>query len=245
MRLRFRSQLRAQALLGTAALLAAAACSGSLASTPPTQSSGPLPSSATRATEPAASASFGRCGSADVFIEYLPYTTATLAGYGWDFVVVDVVSFEAATFNTPNGEAPLDYPKPPSSPHPNPKAQTLVFTPVNVVIDTAISGTWNAGPRQFLIEGGTVPMKSGPVDCLTVRVDMAPLVEPGLRYVFVVSEAVDSEGQPMVLSMARFAWPVDSNGIVVTVDGPISIPELANAVAAAPKPDPNATTGGR
>lgn len=127
------------------------------------------------------------------------HTTATLAGYGWDFVVADVVSFEPAIFNTPDGKAPPDFPKPPSSPNPNPNAETLIDTPVNVVIDDVVSGAWSAGPRQFLIEGGSV-------DCYTMRVDAAPRVEPGSRYVFIVSDAPDSEGRkPLSLNKARFA----------------------------------------
>lgn len=167
----------------------------------------------------------------------------TLAGGGSDFVVVDVVSFEPAIVNTRDGKAPPDFLRPASSLPPNPNAQTLIYTPVNVVIDDVVSGAWSAGPRQFLIEGGTVPIEGGAVDCFTARVYGAPRVEPGSRYVFVVSEALDSEGlKPLSLAKARFAWPIDSKGIVTTVDGPMSIDELTTVVMGATEsPDPKAT----
>lgn len=176
----------------------------------------------------------------------MPYTTESLAGHGSDFVVVDVVSFEPAIFNTPDGKAPPDFLKQPSSLPPNPTAQTLIYTPVNVVIDDVVNGAWSDGPVQFLIEGGTVPIEDSTVDCFTARVYGAPRVELGSRYVFVVSEALDSEGQkPLLLSKARFAWPVDSKGIVTTVDGPMSIDQLTEVVAAAASsPDPKATMAG-
>lgn len=247
MRTRFCLQFRAPAALGIAALFVVAACySGSLASALPTESSSPTRSSAPEASGSATPEPLHLCGSADLFIDYAPYTTVTLAGYGWDFVVADVVSFEPAIFNTPDGKAPPDFLKPPSSLQPNPNAATLIYTPINVVIDDVVSGAWSAGPRQFLIEGGTVPIEDGTVDCFTMRVDAAPRVEPGSRYVLIVSEALDSEGQEaLLLSKARFAWPVDSKGIATTVDGPMSIDKLTEVVmGAAASPDPKATITG-
>lgn len=157
--------------------------------------------------------------------------------------MADVVSFEPAIFNTPDGKAPIGFPKPRSSPNPNPNAETLIYTPVNVVVDDAISGARSAGLRQFLVEGGTVPVEGGTVDCFTARVDEAPRVEPGSRYVFIVSDALDSEGQkPLPLNKARFAWPVDAKGMVATVDGLMSVDDLTRLVlGASPSSVPEGT----
>jgi hypothetical protein len=174
------------------------------------------------------------CGSADISIDYLPYTVATLAGYGWSFVVADVVGFEPAIFNTPDGDAPPGFPERPSSPHPNPNAEAMVYTPVDVVIDRAISGPWSPGPSQFLIEGGTVFLEGGAVDCFVMRVYPAPHVEPGASYVFILSDALDADGQkPLPVPKARFAWIVGPGGMVQTVDGPMSIDELTEIVSGA------------
>ena len=180
------------------------------------------------------------CGSATISIDYLPYTTATLAGYGWDFVVADVAGFEPAIFNTPDGSRPPDFPGRPSSPNPNGNAQALIYTPVNVVIDRPISGPWSPGPEQFLVEGGTVPLEGGPVDCFTMWVSPVTQVEPGSRYVFILSEALDNGGEDLLpRHKARFAWPVDQAGMVRTIDGLMSIDELTEIVlGAAPTPNP-------
>lgn len=182
------------------------------------------PSSAPSATASASPESTDGCGSATLSIDYAPYTTATLAERGRAFVVADVVGFEAGIFNTPDGSRPSGFPGRPSSPNPNHNAQTLIYTPVNVVIERAISGPWSPGPSQFLVVGGTV-------DCFTLSVPTAPRVEPGSRYVFILDDARDHEGQnPLPLKEARFAWPVDPAGTVVTVDGLMSIDELTEIV---------------
>jgi hypothetical protein len=180
------------------------------------------------------------CGSATISIDYLPYTTATLAGYGWDFVVADVVGFEPAIFNTPDGSRPPGFPPSgPSNADPDGNAETLIYTPVNIVINRAISGRWKPGASQILVEGGTVFLEGGPVDCFEMRVSPVPHVEPGSTYVFVLSEALDAAGQnPLPLPKARFAWPVDRGGIAATADGNMSIEaltELAQNAAPSPK----------
>ncbi len=221
--------------LGLAALFLVGGCyAGSSASLAPPDSSVPPPTSTPNATASAPTESPHFCGTADLFVDYAPYTTATLAGYGWDFVVADVVSFEPAIFNTPDGGPPAGFPEAPSSPNPNPNAQTLIYTPVDVVIGDAISGSLSAGPSQFLIEGGTVPLKGGTIDCYTMYVDDAPRVDLGARYVFIISDAPDSNGEKLLpLAKARFAWPVDDKGTVITVDGPMSIDDLTRIVLAA------------
>lgn len=172
------------------------------------------------------------CGSATVSIDYLPYTTAILAGYDWDFVVADVVGFEPAIFNTRDGIPPPGYPATsPRIPNPDGNAETMIYTPINVVIDRTISGPWRPGPFQLLVEGGTVLLEGGPVGCFTMSVSPVPHVEPGSRYVFILSEALDAEGEkPLPLPKARFAWPVNQTGNVVTVDGNMSIEALTELV---------------
>jgi hypothetical protein len=181
-----------------------------------------------------------RCGSATISIDYLPYTTSTLAGYGWDFVVADVVAFESAIFGTPDGSPPPGFPGWPSSPNPNDNLLTPIYTPVNVVIHRAISGRWRPGPSRFLVEGGTVLLESGAVGCFEWRVSPVPSMRPGSRYVLILSEALDADGQnPLPLHKARFAWPVDPAGVVSTPEGPMSIDNLTKIVLdAAPSEAP-------
>ncbi len=238
------SARRVPLLLGPAVLLLVAGCyAGAKESAQPTEPSDPKASSMAEATAPPETGSFGLCGSTDVWIDYAPHTTATLAGYGWDFLVAEVVSFEPAIFNTPDGEAPPEFPNQTARPDANPNAETMIYTPVNVVINEVISGPWSAGENQFLIEGGTVPIEGGIVDCYTVRVDAAPHVEVGSRYVLIVSDALRSDGRtPLSSSKARFAWTIDSNQIVTTVDGPMSIEDLSRLVLdAAPSSVPGGT----
>jgi hypothetical protein len=211
--------------LALGVFLALGGCAGT--QPPPTESTA-APVTTLSATASASPEPTDSCGSADLWIDYASYTTATLAGYGWDFVVADVVGFDPAIFNTPGGSRPPGFGTRPSSPKPNPNAETLIYTPVNVVIDRAISGPWSPGPIQFLVEGGTV-------GCYTMRVDDVPRVNPGSRYVIILSEALDAEGlKPLPLQKARFAWPVDSAGLVSTVDGLMSIDELTKVVSGSP-----------
>ena len=176
-----------------------------------------------------------------MWIDYLPYTTATLAGYGWDFVVADVEGFDPAIFNTPDGSQPPEFPARPTVPRPNTNAEDMIYTPVNVVIERAISGPWSPGPSQFLVEGGTVLLEGGPIGCFEMRVSPVPQVEPGSRYVFILTEALDNGGEnPLPLQKARFAWPVDAAGTVLTPDGPMTIDELTQVVlGATPSPEPH------
>ena len=229
-----RLHYRALVSVGCAILFVVAACqAGSRASDPPTHPTptAPVTTSAPTRSASASPASTDGCGGATISIDYLPYTTANLAGYGWDFVVADVVGFEPAIFNTPDGRQPPGFPGRPSSPNPNGNAETLIYTPINVVIDRPISGPWSLGPGQFLVEGGTVLLEDGPVGCFTMWVSPVPHVEPGSRYVFILSEALDAGGEnPLPLYKARFAWPVDGAGMVRTIDGPMSVDELARVV---------------
>jgi hypothetical protein len=172
------------------------------------------------------------CGSTTISIDYAPYTAATLAGYGWDFVVADVVGFEPAIFNTPDGKRPPGFGTNPSGP-PDAGAETRLYTPVNVEIDRAISGSSKIGPNQVLVEGGTA-------GCYTVWVDVAPRLELGSRYVLILAKAMDAAGQnPLPLQEAKIAWLVDGEGMVATVDLRMSIDQLTRIVRqATPSTDP-------
>src|SRR5258706_2068946 len=99
MRVVRRLRYPARVAMGLATLLVVVACgAGSRASWPPTDTPAAppvaTPSSAPSATASASPGSTGSCGSATISIDYAPYATATLAGYGWDFVVADVVGFD-------------------------------------------------------------------------------------------------------------------------------------------------------
>jgi hypothetical protein len=207
----------------------------SAASRPPTESNAAPPvATASPAPSPAAVGSprsTSGCGSAIISIDYLPYTIATLVGYGWDFVLAEVVGFDPAIFNTPDGSPPPGFPGWPSRPDPSDNRTTAIYTPANVVIDHAISGSWSPGPNQFIVEGGTVLLESGPVGCFEWRVSPAPSLRPGSRYVLILSEALDDNGQnPLPLRVVRFAWPVDPAGFVSTSDGRMSIDKLTEIV---------------
>lgn len=209
--------------LGLGTMLLVAGCQrGSLASVPAEQSSGPPPTFVSQETV-AASSFADYCGSATISIDYAPYTTNSLAGYGWQFVVVDVTGIEPAIFNTPDGSAPPGFPKAAVSAGPS----LMLYTPVDVQIAQAISGPATPGPGQFLVEGGTA-------GCYTMFVSPTPKVEIGMRYVFIVSDAPDASGKAALpVLKARFAWPVDANGVVATDDGPMSLEDLAKIVLSA------------
>jgi hypothetical protein len=189
---------------------------------PAEQSSGPLPTLLAKETV-AASPFTNYCGSATISIDYAPYTAKTLAGYGWQFVLVDVTGIEGAIFNTPDGSAPPGFPKAAASAGPS----FMLYTPIDVQIAQAISGPATPGPGQFLVEGGTA-------GCYTMFVSPTPNVEIGMRYVFIVSDAPDASGKAALpVLQARFAWPVDAKGVVATDDGPMSLEDLAKIVLSA------------
>jgi hypothetical protein len=211
------------------ALFLVVACQfGSMASPSPAASSNPPPA-ATATGQPDAVTSLaadGGCGTTTYSVEYAPYTTATLAGYGWDFVVADVMAFEPAMFNTADGKAPPGYGIKPVDPNSNVDAR--IYTPVLVGIVQTLSGPSMDGAQRFLIEGGTV-------GCYTVRVDVAPRVAVDSRYVFILTDVRDPAGRNTLgLREAKFAWAVDSKETVSTVDGLRSIDELTEIVTRSP-----------
>ena len=74
------------------------------------------------------------------------------------------------------------------------------------------------------------------MDCFTMWVSPMPAIEKGARYVFVLSEALASDGkQAMASPQVTLAWPVDEKGMVATDDGQMSLDELTAVVAGAAK----------
>ena len=61
--------------------------------------------------------------------------------------------------------------------------------------------------------------------------DVAPVVSTDSRYVFIVTDALSASGDVLPTEEAKFAWPVDDQGIVQTVDGPKSIDEVSQIVS--------------
>jgi hypothetical protein len=217
--------------VGLATLLFVAGCSapGSIASVPPSPDSSPSAVPEVTASAPPLSDDY--CGSATINIDYQPLTTATMAETGWDFIVVNVVGFGAAYFNTSDGKAPPGFPK-------DSTTDVMVYTPIDVAIDEAIGGVALSGGGRFLVEGGKV-------GCYTMFVTPTPQVEVGKSYVFITSVALDSTGKiELPLTKARFAWPIDSKGIVATVDGPMSIAQLRVKVLDA-RPAPSSPPEGK
>jgi hypothetical protein len=211
----------------TAIVVAGCYGSGSIASTKPSESQSVSSSSKPEDTEPPAPESTEGCGGLTRSIEFLPFDTKSLASYGWGFVVADVVGLERASFNTSDGMRPDDFGAPNKAPI---NDSTTIYTPVSVVVSASLSGKASSGPSQFLIEGGTV-------GCFTMDVYPRVSVEPGSRYVLIVSDATKADGKgAMDQQRIMFAWPFDDKGLVLTVDGAMSVDELTELVAeAAPK----------
>lgn len=209
----------------TVLLLTGCETAGSI-SVPPDASVGETTLTPSSAPSPSTVASTDGCGSANISVDYAPFTTSTLAGYGWGFAVGTVTSIEPAIFNTPDGSMPTGFMVKPGLG--KPRANGKIYTPIDVQVDQAISGPMKPGVDRVLIEGGTV-------GCYTTRVDVSPVVEKGARYVFVVTDAQDSGGTSLLgLQEAKFAWPVDAVGTVETVDGPMTLDQLGQVVAKAP-----------
>jgi hypothetical protein len=210
---------RGASLCATLFLVGGCVAAGSITATP---NLSPGSSTPTPPSQPTLDPTDG-CGTGNLWVDYAPYTTATLASYGWSFVVADVKSTEPAIFNTADGKKPRGFMAKPVAGTPGSNGK--IYTPVVVQVDRAISGQTKPGANRFLIEGGTI-------GCYTTRLDVSPNVEKGARYVFIVTAAQDADGKKLLdLQEAKFAWPVDANGVVQTVDGPQSIDALAHTVA--------------
>ena len=94
-----------------------------------------------------------------------------------------------------------------------------IVTPVDIDVELPIRGTAPAGRTRVFVEGGTL-------GCYTESVDAAPHVDVGARYLlFLTDPTPAAEGQadwPRIL----FAWPVDLDDTVHTVQGPMPLTTL-------------------
>lgn len=224
---------RTAGICATLILLAGCVTAGSVSAPPDASTELSAPPESTSPSTAPTSDPTGNCGSANISVDYVPYSVTSLANSGWTFAEAVVTSFEPAVFNTVDGTTPSGFMvKPaPGEPHSDGK----IFTPVDVQVDLVISGRTKPSVDRFLIEGGTV-------GCYTTRVDVSPVVQKGARYVFVLADALDATGKSILDSQeAKFAWPVDDSGTVATPDGPESIDSLSGIVAkASPVPQASA-----
>ncbi len=174
----------------------------------------------------------GGCGLANESIDYGPLDLNSMVGYGWRFVLGKVDAIEPAMFNTPDGKRPRGFNAKPSSIE---QLQTTaqIFTPVVVHVDQVLYGDVKSGSSRFLIEGGTV-------GCYTVRIDVAPTVEKGARYVFVLSDAPDANGKKLSdAQLLRFAVPVGADNTVNIFGTWMTPDQLAERLArSSPPPAP-------
>ena len=161
--------------------------------------------------------------SANLFADWGPYLIAgmteegTLAGYplqpdvpdaaiGATIVVGSVLAFEPGIENSGVYAVPI-------------------YTPVRLEVERVIEGTVEPGTLRFLIEGG----RAG---CRSVSVDTAPTVAIGSRYVLFLYPSQESGGtpHPETLELRHDAWPVDSRDVVSTVNGPMPLTDLIEAI---------------
>ncbi len=180
---------------------------------------------------PTASASVDNhtCFSVDVSPEYAQYTIASLTGYGMTFVSGRVTSIEPSIYNTSDGKQPRGFGVPHAS---DVQSYPMIYTPINVVVDRVMSGKVKPGTNRFLIDGGTI-------GCVKMEVDTAPFVTGGAEYVFVLTPARDADSHEMGdTQRVHLAWLVDSSGTVPTVDGTMSLDDLAAQVSAAVQSTP-------
>jgi len=205
-------------------LLGCTATVGSTAS-----SDAPLPSTAST-SESASPGTTEDCKVVSVAAELAPYTITSLAAEGKGFVFGEVKAIQPAIYNTLDGKRPRNFqPQQASAAEPGTLGQIL--TPVVVQADQILSGDAATGPLSVVVQGGTI-------GCDSMRVDVAPVVEVGQRYVFVLADAFDADGLKLPnLALVRFAWPVGTDSVVATPEGALPLADLAQIVAkAAPAP---------
>jgi hypothetical protein len=201
---------------GIGLLLAAAALVVSCASPPTPEPSSPAEPSPTPAASPVSTATAtasGRCGSSDMSVDRGPYVIAGMQVPGYGFpdmggqkidvalrttvVVGGVTAREAAFFAEP----------------------AHVYTPFTVQVDRVIRGDARVGKIRIAVEGGTV-------GCYVLRVDVAPVLQVGSRYVFFLTAPVGTEPIPTVWDV----WIVNDQDVVSTVERPMPLSELVDRI---------------
>jgi hypothetical protein len=212
-----RTMARTASLALTLTAVAACVAAGGITARPDLSpsSSPPIAASATPAGATAPSPS--NCGGVDLAAATMnPYTIASLVRDGHVFLVGRVTAIEPAIFGRPfmvGSHGPLE----------------RVFTPVDVQIETALPGGTKPGPARLMFEGGSV-------GCYVEHNNMAPNLGEGRRYVFVTQNLADDGVAPTDRQGIEFAWEIDAGDIVGTPFGPMTLPSIANAVAAAASP---------
>lgn len=212
---------------GIAIALLLLGCTAPLGAT--TSSDPPAASTATTPTS-GVPGTAGDCQVVSVAAELAPYTIASLAAEGKGFVVGDVKAIQPAIYNTLDGKRPRNF-QPQQASAAEPGTMGQILTPVVLQADQILSGDAATGSLRVVVQGGTI-------GCDSMRVDVAPVVEVGQRYVFVLSDAFDADGLKLPnLSLVRFAWPMGADGVVATPEGALPLANLAQTVAkAAPAP---------
>jgi hypothetical protein len=205
-----------------AATLIAGGCATAGAVTAPPDASGSASPTGTAAASPSIDGEH-QCFHVDLSKGGGPYTVADLVGRGMGFVSGRVNTTEPGMFNTSDGKKPRGM----GAAHPSADKQPfpMIYTPVDVLVDRVIDGEFTPGANRFLVEGGTI-------GCISMSVDTAPTVVKGAQYVFVLTRALDADGNGLGnLWTVHGAWAVDATGTADTIEGPMSLDALAAKVA--------------
>jgi len=167
-----------------------------------------LPSPTATATSSATATGF--CSSGDLSVDRGPYAIAGMQvpGYGFPDMganKVDVALRTVVVSGTATARGPGFFAEP-----------ARVYTPFTVDVDRVIRGDARVDAMRVAVEGGAV-------GCYTLRVDVAPAIDLGRRYVFFLTDFVGAEPAPRAV---WDAWLVDANGLVSTPQGPMPLAEL-------------------
>jgi hypothetical protein len=211
---------RVAGITGTLALVTGCLKAGGLTASPDSSSPGATPVAAV------SSDIADDCACVGVTAEWAPYTVESLAAEGKGFVLGEVAAIQPAIFNTVDGKKPRAY-LPARGSTTDPQATVQILTPVLVQSEQVTHGNARPGALRVVVLGA------------------APDLEVGRRYVFVLADTFDADGRKLPdLPMMRFAWPVDSNDVVITTsDGAMSVTDLARVVGQASPAGPVETPG--
>jgi hypothetical protein len=233
--------------------LLAAGCVGIGSTTPPgAVTTGPSASPVPVAPLPAESHRYVNSG---MTVDYGPFTIGGMHDHGtlpgfpggstedvaahMSIVVAAVTSFEPAIFNTADGSVPRAFSE--DRPAPDQPFGEIV-TPAAINVDQAVRGNATVGAMRVVIEGGIV-------GCSSFRVDVAPSVEKGRRYLLFLDQMMDAGGRvPLPWLRIRFAWPIGPDDIVQTVGGPKALVDVVAAIhevapEASPSPSASSSAG--
>jgi hypothetical protein len=208
-----RSRLRLAAAMAACAVVAFACATAAPAATP-TLPDDTMPAIAT--PSPSSSPSAGSCGRQDISVDYGPYYIAglydggTLAfgsadpnqdvAYSTTSVVATVAALEPGVVRTVYGTVEA-------------------VTPVDLEVDMLIHGSRSPGQMRVFVEGGIA-------GCNETRVDAAPRMQVGVRYVLFLAPPLGAGSNVPEWPKIMVAWPVDADDTVYTVEGPMPLADL-------------------